>query len=1167
MKPFDTTGAFAPSVPMGGDGLRRLAVKSAGVTIFSGGLGLAIQVVATVVMARLLTPRDFGLVAMVTTFSLLLSNFGINGFTEALVQREHVDRRVASNLFWISLGGGLLLTGGFAAAGSLLARFYGEPLVAPIAVGISLSIVLTSLSVVHLALLKRAMLFTAAAKIDIVARAVSVVVSILFGWAGWGYWALVFGACALPLSSAIGAWFLCRWMPGRPGYAAGTGAMLKFAMYTYGRFSVNYFARNTDNLLVGWRFGAPALGFYKKAYDLFSLSATQLVASTSVVAVSALSRVREDDTQFRRYLLGAIAVMAFLGMGISGDLTLVGTDLIRVLLGPGWGSAGRIFTFFAPGIGIMILYGTHGWIHLSIGRADRWFRWGIVEWTVTILLFLVALPWGPQGIAVAWCVSFWVLTAPAMWYAGKPIGLGVGPIFSGVWRYIVASLVAGIATRIMFTRLVSLPAAPSAGAAALRVAVTSLVFAGFYLALIVLLYRGFKPLQGLIGLLRDMVSIARVNKRSSAGSAESGVGKVIALMLLAFFFAVHGHAQVWTPILKPSQAIDWSNAGVGGIPARPAKCAALTPSATLAEINAALQSCAAGETVFLAAGTYTIAGTISIPSNVTLRGAGASATILNATGTGGGDVIRMGGGSVPYAPVRIVNGSSSGSTRIEVSNASGIRPGMYLAVAEINNPAYVSAAGSGGNCNWCDGGWTERGSLARGQIVAVTAISGKIVTISPGLYGAYTNTPFAVPFNMSVSYAGVEDLQVFANNTGYAANFALSECAYCWVKGVESNYTDGDHVEVYWGFRDEIRDSYFSNAFLHSPGIHDSDIQIAFKTSASLIENNIIERTHISIMLEWGAAGNVVAYNYTMGEFDSGALNLDIGGIDFHGAHPQFNLLEGNVVTQIAEDSVWGTSSHTTAFRNWVVGTNRICRPATGRGMVNCSGVNGHYGFQAARAIETAYPGSANNFVGNVVGSTQMQTLMGYNYPLAQRASIEYPASRSYDAVAYGWSFGYGKTSDDGSGTGCGGGIPSCHFPGNSSSDFFHGNYNIIGKAIFWTPGVTEQLPASFYLAGKPTWWRNLPFPATGPDVSGGTGPGGHSYGNPAEACYLQGMQGSDGGAGGPLAFDAVQCYGADAPAASGSQRENAAARSSTPEIVTTHGTNLKERTERSNER
>jgi PST family polysaccharide transporter len=1132
LKPFDANGVFAPSVPRGGDTLRRLAVRGAGMTVFSGGLGLAIQVVATVVLARLLTPRDFGLVAMVTTFSLLLSNCGINGITEALVQREQIDHTLTSNLFWINLGGGSLLTGGFAAAGSILAKFYGEALVAPIAAGVSISIVLTSTSVIHLALLKRAMLFSAVAKNDIIARAASVIVSIAFGWAGWGYWALVLGVCALPLSTAIGAWILCRWAPGRPRHAPGTGAMLKFAMYTYGRFSVNYFARNTDNLLVGWRFGAPALGFYKKAYDLFSLSATQLVASTSVVAVSALSRVRGDSVRYRRYLLGAMAVMAFLGMGIAGDLTLIGKDLIRVLLGPGWESAGQIFTFFAPGIGIMILYGTHGWIHLSIGRADRWFRWGIVEWTVTILLFIAALHWGPQGIAVAWCVSFWTLIIPAMWYAGRPIGLGVGPIFAVVWRYIVASLLAGVASILILFRLVTLRGTAGASGAMLRVVFVSLLFVGLYLIAIVSLYRGFGPLQRLVGLLREMTAVAHVSRPSTATRAESRGWKILILPLMCFALTLYSHAQTWAPIPGSNRAIDWSNVGVGAIPARMSRCASLTPSATLAEINSALASCPGGETVYLAAGTYFITGTVSIPSNVTLRGAGAGLTVLNATGKGGGTVISLGSGSVSFKPVTITNGATAGSKSIEVGNASGIRVGMYLAISEINNLSYVSTAGSGGNCNWCDGDWTKSGSFARGQIVAVTGISGRMIAVSPGLYSAYTNTQIAVPFSMSESYAGVEDLQVYANNTGYAANFAMSECAYCWIKGVESNYADGDHVEVYWGFHDEIRDSYFSNAFLHRPGTHDSDIQIAFKTSASLVENNIIERTHASVMLEWGAAGNVVSYNYTMGEFDSEAINLDIGGIDFHGAHPQSNLLEGNVVTEISEDSVWGTSSQTTAFRNWVVGTNRICSPMSGRGTVNCSGTNGHYGFQAARAIELSYLGTSNNFVGNVVGSVQMQSLKGYNGPLAQRGSIEYPSPRSYDAVAYAWSFGYGGTGDDGTGTGCGGGIPPCHLSGTSSTDFFHGNYNNIEGSIAWASGVTRQLPASLYLSRKPAWWGSMPFPATGPDVTGGTGPGGHSYGNPAQACYLHVMGGSDGGAGGPLLFNPGRCYGKDVSAA-----------------------------------
>jgi hypothetical protein len=411
-------------------------------------------------------------------------------------------------------------------------------------------------------------------------------------------------------------------------------------------------------------------------------------------------------------------------------------------------------------------------------------------------------------------------------------------------------------------------------------------------------------------------------------------------------------------------------------------------------------------------------------------------------------------------------------------------------------------------------------------------VAGTTIGISPGLYVAYTLTPHATPFN-AIQYAGVEDLQVYANNThtgGNYSNFSMSACAYCWVKGVESNYTDGDHVMVYFGYRDEIRDSYFSNAYLHSPGTYDSDVDLAEKTSASLVENNIIERNHESVMLEWGVAGNVVAYNYTMGEFDSGATNVVIGGIDFHGAHPQFNLLEGNVLTEIYQDSIWGTSSQTTAYRNWVIGTNHICTPTSGRGTVSCTGANGHYGFQAARAMDISYLATVNNYVANVVGSAQMQSLVsccGYNpATLTQTPSVEYPATRNY-VQAYGWSFGYGEASDDGSGTGCDGGTAPCHLAGTSATDFFHGNYNNVDGLITWASGVTHTLPASFYLSSKPSWWGSMAYPATGSDVTGGTGPGGYSYGNPAQACYFNVMGGSDGGAGSPLTFNAATCYGA----------------------------------------
>ena len=428
------------------------------------------------------------------------------------------------------------------------------------------------------------------------------------------------------------------------------------------------------------------------------------------------------------------------------------------------------------------------------------------------------------------------------------------------------------------------------------------------------------------------------------------------------------------------------------------------------------------------------------------------------------------------------------------------------------------------------------GVHARGQIVYVSNVSGTTLTISPGLYGAYTDSPVVYPITMTASYAGVENLQVYADKTGYAANFGIQACAYCWVKGVESNYTDGDHVEVYWGFHDEVRDSYFSNAFLHAPGSYDSDVDLADKTSASLVENNIFERTHASIMLEWGAAGNVIGYNYMEAGYDSGAPSVVIGGVDYHGAHPQFNLQEGNVGIQIYFDSVWGSSSDNTSFRNWVLGSDAVDYPETagaratisGGPTVACSALAANktcYPFQASRAFQVSYLSVRDNFVGNVVGSTAQESNIGYssgvsayNSGSGQTDALQWPSTRLYDTTVYGYTFGYGEASDTGTGS------------GDSTTAYttalLHGNYGNISSAIVWRSGLPTTLPATFYQSGKPSWWGSLPYPAIGPDVTGGSGPGGHAYGNPAETCFVNVMHGVDGGAGGPYTFNANACYG-----------------------------------------
>jgi len=116
-----------------------------------------------------------------------------------------------------------------------------------------------------------------------------------------------------------------------------------------------------------------------------------------------------------------------------------------------------------------VLYYSHGWIHLSIGRADRWLRWAIVECTLTGLLFLLALRWGSKGIAAAWTASFWILTIPAFWYAGRPIRLGITSVLDAVWKYLLASVLAGCLSLVIVRELPFLVAVSGSVGALTRV--------------------------------------------------------------------------------------------------------------------------------------------------------------------------------------------------------------------------------------------------------------------------------------------------------------------------------------------------------------------------------------------------------------------------------------------------------------------------------------------------------------------------------------------------------------------------------------------------------------------------------------------------------------------------------------------------------------------------
>lgn len=490
-----------------------------------------------------------------------------------------------------------------------------------------------------------------------------------------------------------------------------------------------------------------------------------------------------------------------------------------------------------------------------------------------------------------------------------------------------------------------------------------------------------------------------------------------------------------------------------------------------------------------------------------------------------------------------------------------------------------------------------------------------------------TTQPAAVPFT-ATHYAGVQNLQIKTNNTGSGQNVSFTSCAYCFETGVADNYTDGDHVDVQWGYRDEIRDNYFSNAYLHTAGAKDSEVNLYQGTSATLVQNNILERLHVAVMVEEGASGNVIAHNFSISNYTtasaqnitslsavgttatlvtsaslsqatvgqavyinctggssastwsassgftlasvnagtktytftiagspaactSGTAGIYSGFFDGsfsgHAAHTQFNLWEGNVAMQLYMDSTWGSHSHDTTFRNWMTMASLVCTPYISvRANVVCSplgtpaqaGNNSYYAFQSVTGFSYNFTVSYFNNIGNIIGSTPaLNSLLntGGTHIGTPVASLTAPSTRNVfnsNSPVYGYNFGFANSSDSGT-----------YFydgPNAFNTTLIHGDYNFISGTTTWNSTVcptapTCTLPPSFYLVAKPAWWGTLPWPAIGPDVSGGTGPGGHTSltaSNPAQRCYLSVMGGADGAAGSPLAFNAADCYGSSAAVA-----------------------------------
>lgn len=386
--------------------------------MFTGAAQVArfiLNLLSVMVMARLLTPVEYGLVAMVAPITGFVGLFKDLGLSTATIQKDQITHEQVSTLFWINVVVSFGLALVCVVISPAVGRFYHDARTTGITLALAGSFVLSGLTAQHNALLRRQMKFGILAGIDLVTALVALLIGILTAWLGWSYWSLVAMTLGASLANCTAVWIASPWRPGSVSRGSGVREMVRFGgCLTVSQMS-NYISGNMDKLLIGRTLGPGPLGIYNRAFQLLLMPMDQVYRPLSSVFLTALSRVAGEPERYRRAVrqIGNVLVMAI--TPLAAISIALAPEIVAVFLGAAWMQAVPIFRALA--IVALVLPMNHlGAIILqSSGRTDVMMKWAPVAMAISVLSIMVGMHWGLIGIANAWAIGMLAIRTPAFY--------------------------------------------------------------------------------------------------------------------------------------------------------------------------------------------------------------------------------------------------------------------------------------------------------------------------------------------------------------------------------------------------------------------------------------------------------------------------------------------------------------------------------------------------------------------------------------------------------------------------------------------------------------------------------------------------------------------------------------------------------------------------------
>jgi PST family polysaccharide transporter len=396
------------------------SARGGAVTMTAQGFKFVFSMLATIVLARLLKPEDYGLIGMVAILINFVGMFQYLGLSTATVKWSELNHQQVSTLFWVNMLLSVVIMLVTVTSGPLLAWFYHEPRLIGITAGYGATILFAGLAIQHEAILTRQMRFTAIVVVEVVALLIGFVSAVVAASYGAGYWSLVLNQMVMTLVTVIGVWTVCRWRPGLPGRGVGLRSMLSYGGNLTGFNVMTFFSRNLDNLLIGKFWGPYQLGVYSRAYQMLLMPMQQINAPLAAVAVPVLSRLADQPDRYRVAYLKILEKIVMITMPLAALMIATSDWMVQLLLGPQWRETGRIFMLLGIAAMIQPVTKTAWWLFSTQGRTRELFHWGLIGGAIAIVSIIAGLPWGATGVAASYAVADLCIATPLLfWYVGR----------------------------------------------------------------------------------------------------------------------------------------------------------------------------------------------------------------------------------------------------------------------------------------------------------------------------------------------------------------------------------------------------------------------------------------------------------------------------------------------------------------------------------------------------------------------------------------------------------------------------------------------------------------------------------------------------------------------------------------------------------------------------